>query len=241
MSKLVRFWISVMVLLSIAITPAMAAAPQAQTTAAPAQEFNVTILHTNDVHARVDEYNRNGARCTDDDQTAGLCIAGSARMHTLVEEIRDEVDNVLLLDAGDQFQGTLFYNLFKADIITETMNALGYDAMTVGNHEFDNGPAELARLIDGADFPLVSSNLNVSGEALLAGKVPTYTIITKNGEDIGIVGVTTPDTENISSPGDDVVFNDPVAREQLLLPGVEGIVLATMSSSTIRLPACKLP
>ncbi|MGC9396853.1 MAG: 5'-nucleotidase C-terminal domain-containing protein [Anaerolineae bacterium] len=232
MSKIARFWISVMVLLSVAIIPAMAAAPAAQTIAAPNQEFSITLLHTNDVHARVDEYNRNGARCTEDDQTAGLCIAGFSRLQTLVEEIRGEVDNVLLLDAGDQFQGTLFYNLFKADVITDTMNALGYDAMTIGNHEFDDGPEELARLIDGANFPIVSSNLDVSGDAVLAGKVPTYTILTENDEQIGIVGVTTPETENISSPGDDVIFEDTVtslqaAVDALTAQGVDKIVALT--------------
>ena len=94
-----------------------------------------------------------------------------SRLHTLVEEIRAAEDNVLLVDAGDQFQGTLFYNVFKADIITATMNTLGYDAMTVGNHEFDNGPAELARLADGANFPIVSTNLDVSAEPTAGCKI----------------------------------------------------------------------
>jgi len=225
MSKLVRFWISVLVLFTVTITPAMAAVPVAQVVeaevAAPNQPFDLTILHTNDFHARVDEYNRNGARCTAADQTAGLCIGGSSRLHTLVEEIRAVEDNVLLLDAGDQFQGTLFYNLFRADVITDTMNAMGYDAMTIGNHEFDNGPEELLRLIEGANFPVVSSNVDVSLEPLLAGKVPTYTIIIRDGEQIGIVGVTTPDTENISSPGPNVVFQDPVTSVQAAVDALE--------------------
>jgi len=227
MSKLVRFWISVLVLFTVTITPAMAAAPQVQAVeaevAAPDQAFDLTILHTNDYHGHVDEYNRNGARCSEDDQTAGLCIAGSSRLQTLVEEIRAAEDNVLLVDAGDQFQGTLFYALFKADVVTDTMNALGYDAMTVGNHEFDDGPAELARLADGATFPVVSSNLDVSAEPLLAGKIPTYTVVTKGGEQIGIVGVSTPETENISSPGPNVVFEDPATGLQAAVDVLTGM------------------
>ena len=227
MSKLARFWISVLVLLSVAITPAMAAAPQMQAVeaevAAPGQAFDLTILHTNDVHGHVDQYNRNGARCSAADETNGLCIAGDSRLQTLVEEIRAAEDNVLLVDAGDQFQGTLFYGLFKADVITDTMNALGYDAMTIGNHEFDDGPAELARLIDGADFPVVSANIDASAEPTLAGKIAPSTVITKGGEPIGIVGVTTPDTEYISSPGPNVDFEDPVTSVQAAVDTLTGM------------------
>lgn len=227
MSKLVRFWISVLVLFTITITPAMAAAPQREVVeakvAAPDQAFDLTILHTNDVHAHVDQYNRNGARCTAEDEAEGLCIAGTPRLQTLVEEVRAAEDNVLLVDAGDQFQGTLFYALFKADVITDTMNAMGYDAMTVGNHEFDDGPTELAHLADGATFPVVSSNLDVSAEPLLAGKIPTYTVVTKGGEQIGIVGVSTPETENISSPGPNVVFDDPATSVQAAVDALTGM------------------
>lgn len=220
MSKLVRLlMVATMLLGFVSITPATtmtSAAPQA-----PDAPITVTILHTNDFHARVDEYNRNGARCSEADQTDGMCIGGYPRLHTMVEAIRAEEENVLLLDAGDQFQGTLFYNLFKADVITDTMNAMGYDAMTIGNHEFDNGPAELARLIDGAAFPIVSANLDVTAEPALAGKIAPSTIITRSGERFGIVGITTPETENISSPGDNVVFNNPVASLQAAVDALE--------------------
>ena len=234
MSKLVRFWISVLVLFTVTITPAMAAMPQREMVetevAAPDQAFDLTILHTNDYHGRVDQYNRNGARCTAADDTAGLCIAGSSRLQTLVEEIRAAETNVLLVDAGDQFQGTLFYGLFKADVVTDTMNAIGYDAMTIGNHEFDDGPAELARLADGADFPIVSANVDVSAEPLLAGKIAPTAVVTRSGEPIGIIGVTTPEAENISSPGPNVVFNDPVtsvqaAADALTAMGIDKIVV----------------
>ncbi len=180
----------------------------------PAEWLDLTILHTNDFHARVDEYNRNGARCTDADAAAGLCIAGTPRLATAVDAIRDSEPNVLLLDAGDQFQGTLFYTLFKGDVLNETMNYLGYDVMTIGNHEFDDGPTVLADFIDGAAFPIVSTNIDVTAEPALNGKLAPYVVVERDGHEVGIVGLTTPETSNISSPGPNVVFNDPVTSLQ---------------------------
>jgi 2',3'-cyclic-nucleotide 2'-phosphodiesterase (5'-nucleotidase family) len=194
--------------------------------------FEFTVLHTNDFHARVDQYNRNGARCTEEDDLNGLCIAGTPRLATVVNDIRDITENVLLLDAGDQFQGTLFFTLFKEQVLNETMNYLGYDAMTVGNHEFDDGPATLAAFIEGADFPVVSANINASADPDLAGLIPPYTIVEKGGEQIGIVGLTTPETENISSPGPYVTFTDPLTSLQaavyrLTAQGVDKIIALT--------------
>jgi 5'-nucleotidase/UDP-sugar diphosphatase len=195
-------------------------------------EYELTILHTNDNHARVDQYNRNGARCTEADDLAGLCIAGTPRLATKVSEIRSDVDNVLLLDAGDQFQGTLFFNLFKEEILNLTMNYLEYDAMTVGNHEFDDGPATLAAFIDDSDFPIVSANIDASADLDLAGLIEPYTTVDKGGETIGIIGLTTPETENISSPGPNIVFNDPLtslqaAADELTGLGVDKIIALT--------------
>ncbi len=188
---------------------------------APSQAMTITILHTNDVHGHVDEW-----------ESWGAMYGGAPRLATKIKEIRAANDNVLLLDAGDQFMGTLFYRLFKADIITETMNALGYDAMAVGNHEFDDGPSELARLADGADFPILSANINVTAEPLLNGKIKPSTVITLSGEPIGIVGLTTPETENISSPGPNVTFSDTVtslqaAVDDLTAQGINKIIALT--------------
>lgn len=194
--------------------------------------LDLTLLHTNDVHARVDEYNRNGAFCSEADATAGLCIAGTPRLATVVEGIRSNRDNVLLLDAGDQFQGTLFYNVFKGDVLTLTMNYLGYDAMAVGNHEFDNGPETLASFISGADFPVLSANTDVSAEPTLQGMIPPYVVIERGGHEIGIIGLTTPDTANISSPGPNVTFSDPAtslqaAVDELTAMGIDKIIALT--------------
>ena len=194
--------------------------------------YALTLLHTNDFHARVDEYNRNGARCTEADQAAGMCIGGVSRLATTIESIRATRDNVLLLDAGDQFQGTLFFTVFASDVLTATMNTLGYDAMTVGNHEFDSGPAELARFIEGVNFPVVSSNIDASAEPLLDGLILPHTILERGGEQIGIIGITIPETENISSPGPNITFTPPITAAQeavdaLTALGVDKIIALT--------------
>lgn len=192
--------------------------------------FNLTILHTNDVHARLVPYGVGGtSSCVDNPNSTSVCIGGAARASTVIRQIRQQVDNTLLLDAGDQFQGTLYYNLFKSQPIAEVMNAMGYQAMTIGNHEFDDGPPELRRFIDDVNFPLVSANINASAEVSLAGKIAPSTIITVNGEPIGVVGLTTEDTANIASPGPNVSFQARVPAMQqavndLLAQGIDRII-----------------
>ncbi len=201
--------------------------------------LELTILHTNDFHARVDEYQTSGARCPT--PGAANCIAGSPRIATLVDQFRATNENVLVLDAGDQFQGTLYYNLYKSTVIAAMMNAIGYDAMAVGNHEFDDGPDELARLIDAVNFPVLAANIKINiynlylpltfkdytytapaqaaapvtvaalpGSSLI-GKLHPYAIVQRDGQDIAIVGLSTPETESIASPGPNVEFLDPIA------------------------------
>jgi 5'-nucleotidase len=180
--------------------------------------FQLTILHTNDFHAHVEQYNADGSTC----EAGDTCLGGSSRLKTKIDEIRNAGKNVLLLDAGDEFQGTLYYGLFKSEVIANMMNALGYDAMTVGNHEFDDGPEELARLIDEVGFPLISANIDVSAEPFLAGKIAPSAVLTVDGEQIGIVGATTMDAEIISSPGPNVIFNDVTTSVQAAVDNLTG-------------------
>jgi 5'-nucleotidase len=119
-----------------------------------------------------------------------------------------------LVDAGDQFQGTLFYNQYKGGEAQEMMNLLGYQAMAVGNHEFDDGPGTLGSFINGAQFPVLSANIDASAEPELAGKIQPSTVIEVGGEKIGLVGYTTEDTPILSSPGPQVKFNNIEASVQ---------------------------
>jgi len=176
--------------------------------------YTLTVLHTNDFHARVDQWQASGAYCPITGTGSTGCIAGSARLKTKIDEIRGTISNVLLLDAGDQFQGTLYYIQYKSDILTRTMNALGYQAMAVGNHEFDSGPGELRTFIDGVTFPVLSANIDASAEPLLAGKIQRSTVITVGGEPIGIVGLTTIDLPALSSPGPNITVTAELAALQ---------------------------
>lgn len=192
-------------------------------------EYQLTVLHTNDVHARIDQFDSGANSCDEEELAADECFGGVARRKTIVDQVRGEGGNVILLDGGDQFQGTLFYNQYKGGAAQEMMNALAYDAMTVGNHEFDDGPGTLASFISGLNFPVVSANIDASADPGLAGKIEAYTIVEVNDEQIGVVGYTTEDTAILSSPGPNVVFNEiessvQAAVDELAGQGIDKIV-----------------
>jgi 5'-nucleotidase len=177
-----------------------AAAPTA------AQDFTLSILHTNDIHSRVDQVAPTGSFCTPQNAAQDRCVGGYARLATKIRELRAARPNPILLDAGDVFQGTLFYTLSKSDAVKPFLNALGYDAMTLGNHEFDDGPAELARFLDGLSVPVVSANVDVAREPRLAGRWSSSRIVEVGGQRIGIIGLTTAETPVSSSPGPTIGF-----------------------------------
>ena len=113
------------------------------------------------------------------------------------------------MDGGDQFQGTLFYTYYKGAMAAEFMNKMGYDGMTVGNHEFDDGPEVLRGFMDAVEFPVLMSNADVSGEPQLAGVLKKSTVIERGGEKLGLIGLTPQDTDELASPGDNIIFTDP--------------------------------
>ena len=187
-----------------------AAALALSATAAMA-DFELTILHTNDFHARFEPINRFDSGCKPEDNTEGKCFGGSARLVTGIEAARARAGNkpTLLVDGGDQFQGTLFYTYYKGKLAAEMMNKMGYDAMTVGNHEFDDGPEILREFIGSVNFPILMSNADVSQEPLLTDVMLKSTVIEKGGEKIGLIGLTPQDTDELASPGPNVIFTDP--------------------------------
>jgi 5'-nucleotidase/UDP-sugar diphosphatase len=175
------------------------------------QPFELTILHTNDLHAHYDSFERSGEPV----------LGGVARLKAVVDDIRDEADNVLFLDAGDQFQGTLFFTVGGAEVVADVMNELEYDAMCVGNHEFDAGPGELATLIDRVDFPVLSANIDASADSDLSGAILPYEIFVFGREPVAVIGLTTEHTAIASSPGPDVQFLDAIAAAQRAVHGLE--------------------
>ena len=115
-------------------------------------EFKLRILHTNDIHSRLEPINKQDSTCGEKDLAAGACFGGTARLATAIA--RERLPASLLLDAGDQFQGSLFYTHYQGAEVAELMGKLGYDAMAVGNHEFDNGVPVLERFAKATAFPL---------------------------------------------------------------------------------------
>ncbi|MFD1341364.1 bifunctional metallophosphatase/5'-nucleotidase [Litorisediminicola beolgyonensis] len=186
----------------------------ALTAVAAQAETTITILHTNDFHARFEPINKYDSSCPAEDNAAGECFGGTARLVTAIEEARARAENPILVDGGDQFQGTLFYTYYKGKLAAEMMNKLGYDAMTVGNHEFDDGPEVLRGFVDAVEFPILMSNADLSGEAQLKDVIQKSTVIEKAGVKIGLIGLTPQDTDELASPGPNVIFTDPVEAVQ---------------------------
>ena len=210
------------------------AAALAMTTGMAAADYSLTILHTNDFHARFEPISRFDGPCSVEDNAEGKCFGGSARLLTAISEARSRTNNSILVDGGDQFQGTLFYSYYKGALTAEMMNQMGYDAMTVGNHEFDDGPEVLRGFMDAVKFPVLMSNADVSAEPLLAGKLAKSEVIERGGEKLGLIGLTPEDTDELASPGDNVTFSDPVAAVQgevdkLTAMGVNKIIVLSHS------------
>ncbi len=193
---------------------ALGAALFALATLPPAVEasFELTILHTNDLHSRLRPVNETGGDCAADEDAAGKCFGGIARVKSLIDDRRNAIEAeggaVIVLDAGDQFQGSLFYTTYRGEAAAEFMNTIGYDAMAVGNHEFDNGPDVLARFADAIRFPLLGANIDAARSASLAGNIDPYTIVSAQGRRVGIVAAITEDTASTSSPGAQVFFEE---------------------------------
>lgn len=178
--------------------------------AAPAAADTLTILHTNDFHSRIEPINKYDSTCGAQDDAAGKCFGGSARLVTAIRAARAAAPNSLLVDGGDQFQGSLFYTYYKGQAAAEMMNVLGYDAMTVGNHEFDDGPEVLRGFMDAVGFPVLMANADISDEPALAGVLMPSTVIDVAGVPYGLIGLTPKDTPDIASPGPRIRFIDPV-------------------------------
>ncbi len=171
-----------------------------------AADFTLTILHTNDFHDRFEPINATDSACTEEQAAANECFGGIGRLITAVNEARGRAENSILVDAGDQFQGSLLYTQYKGAMSAEFMPQLGYQAMAVGNHEFDDGPQVLGEFIDGVGLPVLSANIDASQEPALQGKIGKSTVIEVNGERVGVVGLTTLETPEIASPGPNVNF-----------------------------------
>lgn len=159
---------------------ALAAASLISVEAKAAVSRRITILHTNDVHSRLEPFPMDGSR----NQGLGGVVARAA----LIQEIRNETNQVLLLDAGDIFQGTPFFNLYKGEPEIKAMTMMGYDAATMGNHDFDAGLDNFATQLQNAGFPVLICNYDFTGTSM-ENKSQPYKIFQKGNLTIGVLGV----------------------------------------------------
>lgn len=141
---------------------------------------HITILHTNDVHSHIEAFGPNDPRNAN--------MGGIARRATLIGQIRNENPNTLLLDAGDIFQGTPFFNFYGGELEFKLMSMLKYDAATIGNHDFDNGIDGLFAQLPHADFDFISSNYDFRN-TIMDGHILPHQILIKDGVKIGIFGL----------------------------------------------------
>lgn len=141
---------------------------------------SLVILHTNDTHSRIEPL-------PETDRTFPL-RGGVERRALLIDQIREENSNVLLFDSGDFLQGTPYFNLFKGEVEVKAMNLMGYDAVTLGNHEFDYGLEALEKVAREADFQIISSNYDFSMTPL-KNLIEPFIIIIKGGVRIGVIGI----------------------------------------------------
>jgi 5'-nucleotidase len=181
--------------------------------------LTVTILHTNDLHAHVEPT-----------AIKGKTYGGYARHATLIQRVRAQEKNVLLLNAGDVFQGTLFFNMYDGLADGMILNAMGYQAQTLGNHEFDRGIPALVDYAKRVNYPLLASNIDMSKEPELAKVVKPYTILEVEKQKIGVVGVITDTTPQITILGDSMKFYAHLASvqksvDELTKQGVNKIIV----------------
>nr|XP_040015971.1 LOW QUALITY PROTEIN: 5'-nucleotidase [Gasterosteus aculeatus aculeatus] len=202
----------------------------------PSAAWELVLLHTNDVHARVEETSVHSGKCG-----GGACFGGVARRSSAIQTVRAKERHVLLLDAGDQFQGTVWFNYYKGAEAAHFMNNLNYDAMVFGNHEFDNGvEALMAPFMKQIKCPLLSANIRATGALASTFGISflPYKILTVGGEKVGVVGYTSKETPHLSQPGPDVLFEDEVSAlqrqvDKLLALGVQKVVALGHSGFTV--------
>jgi 5'-nucleotidase/UDP-sugar diphosphatase len=194
--------------------------PAAFTPPTIAAPYQLTVLHTSENHGHWEAT-----------EVSKVSQGGIARRATMVKKIRAEAPHSLLLDSGDISQGTLYFTQYRGSEGRELYNLLGYDAVVTGNHDYDAGPKLMAEnFLRGAQFSVVASNMDFSGEPLLAGRIPATVIKTVGGEKVGIFGLVTSEVVTTSSPGPNVTMKDTIqsAKEavaELNLQGVNKIIL----------------
>lgn len=218
----------------IAAIAALSASAFGLSAGASFADYTLTILHINDWHSRIESNNAYESTCSAEEETEGKCIGGAARLVTAIADRRkaNEGKNVLLLNGGDNFQGSLFYTTYKGKAEAEFLNLMKFDAMTVGNHEFDDGEDALVPFLEEVTFPVLSANVHPNAQSKVGDKIKPSLVLDVGGQKIGIIGAVTTDTPEIASPGPNIAIEDDIKTitaevEKLKGEGVNKIIALT--------------
>lgn len=183
----------------------MVACAPAHRKTTPDAGLELRLLHVNDTHAFLAGIDEHMNACFE----AADCRGGLARISAAIQTARQEQDNVIALDAGDQFQGTLFYSVNKWPVIAAVDALLPYDAMTLGNHEFDEGCRELARFLEAQPLPVLAANLTPQQGCPLAGsRIRPYLVRTVRGTRVGIIGLANDEVTGLAAACPRTTFRD---------------------------------
>ncbi|WP_054310803.1 5'-nucleotidase C-terminal domain-containing protein [Mesorhizobium sp. 1M-11] len=218
----------------IAAATALSVSALGMSTGMSFADYTLNILHINDWHSRIESNNKYESTCSAEEEAKGECFGGAARLVTAIaaERTKLEGQNVLLLNGGDNFQGSLFYTTYKGKTEAEFLNQMQFDAMTVGNHEFDDGEDALAPFLDVIKFPVLSANVKASAAAKVGDRIKPSVVIELGGQKIGIVGAVTNDTPELATPGPNITIEDDIKTitaevEKLKGQGVNKIIALT--------------
>jgi 5'-nucleotidase len=216
--------------------PKQALSESNQQQAPSSAPFTLSILHVNDTHSKIEPTLVKLVMDIDSKLTGKAVYAelgGFPDLVSALKELRSAQPNALFFHAGDMFQGTLYFTKFEGRADTDFWNMMRPDAVTLGNHEFDKGPSILqSSLLSLANFPVVCADVDISNEPMIPdkSKVRPHIVLESGGEKIGVIGLDTPETPYISSPGKNIVFLNPVGSveksvRELESQGINKIVL----------------
>ncbi|XP_068155450.1 apyrase isoform X3 [Drosophila tropicalis] len=198
-------------------------------TTAAENGFPLSIIHINDFHARFEATDTSGGTCGNEDQ----CIGGYARtVYTVKRLLNEQKDyNPIYINAGDSFQGTLWYNIGRWNVTQEFLNLLPADAMTLGNHEFDHGVAGVVPFLERINTTMLVANMDCSLEPTMDGLYEKSTIIERDGRKIGIIGVILETTYDLANTGKLIFRNesDAIKEEAQLLKAQGANIIIVIS------------
>ena len=196
---------------------------------APEGGLDLVILHANDMHSFIAGTDKSGQACFQDKD----CYGGYARIAQAIKDAKAKGDNVIALDAGDQMQGTMFYTVCKMPMMADIYPLIPFDAATIGNHEFDEGCAQLARYLDGFPIPMLAANLDpAKGCPMLGAKFQPWVVREVRGVKVGIVGIACDDVVEPGKACDKTRFKDvkqtlEAAVRELNAQGVHVVIALT--------------